>query len=117
MMSKLGIVPLILCFLLGLLSAEGENAVAVVKISAKKYEYKPREIILKRGVPVILQITSEDRSHGFNIPALNLRADVLPGKVSELRLTPAKSGDYDFFCDIFCGGGHEHMNGKIKVVD
>ena len=89
----------------------------VVKISARRFEYTPHEITLKKGVPVILQLTTEDRSHGFNIPAMNLRADIMPGKISELKLTPEKSGDFDFFCDIFCGSGHEGMSGKITVKD
>jgi len=88
-----------------------------IKISAKRYEFAPSEITLKKGVPVILQLSSEDRSHGFYAPSLNLRADILPGKVTELKVTPQKTGDYDFYCDIFCGSGHESMLGKIKVVD
>jgi cytochrome c oxidase subunit 2 len=68
-------------------------------------------------VPVVLQLSTEDRSHGFYAPSLNLRADILPGKVTELKVTPQKTGDFDFFCDVFCGSGHESMLGKIKVVD
>jgi len=66
-------------------------------------------------VPVVLQLATEDRSHGFNIPLMNVRADIIPGKVAELKITPRKTGEFDFFCDIFCGSGHEGMNGKIIV--
>ncbi len=89
----------------------------IIKVSAKRYEFTPSEITLKKGVPVVLQLSTEDRSHGFCAPSLNLRADILPGKVTELKVTPQKSGDFDFFCDIFCGSGHESMLGKIKVID
>ncbi len=88
-----------------------------VQISAKRFSFTPSEIVLKKGVPVTLQITSEDRSHGFNIPSMKVRADVAPGKVTELKVTPQQSGSYDFFCDVFCGGGHESMSGKIVVKD
>jgi cytochrome c oxidase subunit 2 len=88
-----------------------------IKVSARRYEFMPSEITLKKGVPVVLQLSTEDRSHGFYAPSLNLRADILPGKVTELKVTPAKTGDFDFFCDIFCGSGHESMLGKIKVIE
>ncbi|HEY9714639.1 MAG TPA: cupredoxin domain-containing protein [Chroococcales cyanobacterium] len=86
-------------------------------ITARRFEFSPREITVKKGKPVVLRLKSEDRLHGFNVPALNLRADIQPGKVSELKLTPSKAGELDFFCDVFCGAGHEGMNGKITVTE
>jgi len=78
---------------------------------------RPRLLTLKKGVPIILQLSTEDRSHGFYAPSFNLRADIVPGKVTELKVTPQKIGDFDYFCDIYCGSGHENMMGKIKVVE
>ena len=89
----------------------------IINISAKKFAYSPHEITIKKGTPTLLKLTTEDRSHGFSIPALNLRADILPGKVTELEVTPTKAGEYTFFCDVFCGSGHEGMEGTIKVTD
>ncbi|HEY9677755.1 MAG TPA: cupredoxin domain-containing protein [Drouetiella sp.] len=97
--------------------AATELPTAVVTVAAKKFTYSPQFITLKKGVPVVLKLSTEDRSHGFNAPALNLRADIEPGKVTELKVTPKTAGEYDFFCDIFCGSGHEGMAGKIKVVE
>lgn len=97
-------------------AAIGEDT-STVKITAKKYDFSPNEIKLKRGKPVTLQLTTEDRSHGFNIPAFHMRTDIQPGQVAQLKLTPDKAGEYDFFCDIFCGSGHESMNGKIIVTE
>jgi cytochrome c oxidase subunit 2 len=31
-------------------------------------------------------------------------------------LTPAKAGDFGFFCDVFCGDDHELMGGVLHVV-
>jgi cytochrome c oxidase subunit 2 len=89
----------------------------VVKISAKKFQFIPNEISVKKDVPVVLQLTSLDRGHGISIPALNLRANISPGKVTELKFTPTKAGDLNFYCDVFCGDGHDDMSGKIKVTD
>jgi cytochrome c oxidase subunit II len=98
----------------GSLFAQNEQ---VIKVTAKKFEYSPKEITLKKGVPVVLEFTSLDRLHGFNCPDLNIRADIRPGKVSTLRFTPGKVGTFPFHCDNFCGTGHEAMRGTIKVVE
>lgn len=89
----------------------------VIKITAKKFEYNPQEITLKKGVPVVLEFTSLDRLHGFNCPDLGVRADIKPGKVTRVPLTPQKLGDFEFHCDNFCGSGHEGMRGMFHVVE
>lgn len=94
----------------------GANA-QVVKVVAKRFTYTPSTITLKKGVPVVLEISSVDFTHGFNVPDLNLRADLPPGKVTKLSITPDRVGKFEFLCDNFCGSGHEEMNGEIVVVE
>jgi cytochrome c oxidase subunit 2 len=73
--------------------------------------------VVKKGRPVLLEITSLDFVHGFNVPALKLRADLPPGQVTRVRFIPERAGDYAFVCDNFCGEGHEEMHGRIVVVE
>jgi cytochrome c oxidase subunit 2 len=89
----------------------------VIRITAKKFNYTPGEVKLKKGVPVILEFRTQDVLMGFNLPDFNARADIVPGKMTRLRLTPDKTGTFVFLCDVFCGTGHEEMNGKLIVVD
>lgn len=89
----------------------------VIKITAKKFNYIPGDVKLKKGVPVILEFRTQDILMGFNLPDFNVRADIVPGKATRVRLTPDKTGTFVFLCDIFCGTGHEEMNGKLTVVD
>jgi cytochrome c oxidase subunit 2 len=89
----------------------------VIKITAKKFEYSPNEIRVKKGVPIVLELTSLDRLHGFNCPEWNIRSDINPGQVATVRFTPQQSGTFEFFCDNFCGEGHDNMTGKIIVED
>ena len=86
-----------------------------IKITAKKFEFTPSEITLKKGVPVVLELTSLDRLHGFNCPGLKIRADVEQGKTATVKFTPDTAGEFPFHCDIFCGSGHEMMHGKFVV--
>jgi cytochrome c oxidase subunit 2 len=87
----------------------------VVRISARRFEYTPSRIVLRRGRPVVLELTSEDRTHGFKVPELGLRADLEPGAVTRLELTPERVGTFEFACDHFCGDGHEDMTGELVV--
>lgn len=89
----------------------------VIRITAKRFEYSPSEIRLKKGVPVVLEFTSLDRLHGFDCPDLGIRTDIPPGKTSRVRVVPDKVGTFPFHCDIFCGDGHEDMTGKFIVTD
>ena len=53
---------------------------------------------------------------GFSVPDFNVRADIVPGQVARVRLTPDKAGTFTFLCDIFCGSGHETMSGTMVVT-
>ena len=89
----------------------------MIKITAKAFEYIPNEIALKKGEPVVLELTSQDLFHGFSITDLGLRADLPPGKTARVQFTPDKTGTFPFHCDNFCGTGHENMTGVINVVE
>jgi len=91
--------------------------VPVVTITARKFEFSPSRITLKKGVPVILELTTFDVLHGFNCPGLGIRADINPGVISRVRVTPQKPGVYAFHCDNFCGEGHGGMVGSITVTN
>lgn len=88
----------------------------VIKIVARRFTYSPNHLTLKKGVPVIIELTSADVLMGFNVPDFQARADIMPGRVARVRLVPDKAGTFTFLCDIFCGSGHETMNGTITVV-
>ena len=89
----------------------------VIEISAKKFEFTPPEITLKKGEPVILRLTSEDRTHGFLVKPLKIDADIVPGKPTEVALTPATAGSYTVICDHYCGTGHGNMKLKMTVTE
>ena len=98
-------------------AAVPDGAEQVVRMTAKKFEYTPSQITLKKGVPVVLEITALDRDHGFKVPELGVRADLKSGQVTRVRIVPDRTGTFEFRCDVFCGSGHEDMSGEIVVVD
>ena len=94
--------------------ASGER---VVRIEASKFRYDPPTVTLKRGEPVVLELTSSDRSHGFKLVELGIDVKILPGEVTQIRVQPDAAGKFFFACDVFCGSGHEEMEGEIVVTD
>lgn len=88
-----------------------------VSMLAMKFDYLPSEITVKKGKPVVLELSALDRLHGFDVPALGLHAAIEPGAPTILRFTPEQAGKYDLHCDRFCGDGHEDMTARIIVTD
>jgi len=93
------------------------SPVQTVEILAQRFNFTPDEIKVKKGVPVDLELTTLDRLHGFNVPGLGLRAEIVPGQTTHVKFMPDKTGRFLFHCDIFCGEGHEDMDAAIIVEE
>ena len=97
------------------LRAAGAENPRVVTITAKRFEFSPNQITLKRGETVKLQLKTEDVTHGFFMRALAIDSDITPGETTELTLTPQTAGKFTTICDHFCGAGHGNMKMTIVV--
>src|SRR5215204_4963011 len=93
------------------------QAPRVVSVSLKKFEFSVKEITVKKGEPVVIEVTSEDRMHGFSLPAFGVRGDVVPGAVTRIAFTPDREGSFEFLCDVFCGDGHADVTGTLVVKE
>ena len=106
----------------GLLAASGRVAFPaqpkprVIPMVARKFTYEPAEVTLKLNEPVIFRLTSADVVMGFSAPDFKVRGTIVPGQTTEVAMTPDKVGEFTFLCDVFCGSGHENMEGTIRVV-
>ena len=107
--------PLLLtCMILAAPLARADAPPRVIEISAKRFEFTPNAITLKRGETVILRLTSADVTHGFYSKQLKIDELIVPGKPVEVKLTPQTAGNFVVICDHFCGSGHGNM--KMNVV-
>jgi cytochrome c oxidase subunit II len=88
-----------------------------IEITASRFSYRPNEITLKKGEPVVLVFHSTDVTHGFNLPEMNIRAEIKKGKDTEVNLTPLDEGHFVGRCAHFCGKGHGSMALQINVVE
>ena len=88
----------------------------IIPMLAKKFTYEPAQVTLKLNEPVVFQLTSADVVMGFSVPDFKVRGTIIPGQTTEVAMTPDKVGEFTFLCDVFCGSGHENMEGTIRVV-
>ena len=86
-----------------------------IPVVARKFVFIPSEITVRKGESVVLEFTAPEVVMGFFAPALGLRALIVPGEVARVPFTAGKAGRFDFLCDVFCGDGHEGMNGHLVV--
>jgi cytochrome c oxidase subunit II len=87
----------------------------VIKVHAKRFVFTPDQIKLAPHEAVVFELTSEDVPMGFSIPQYGVRVDVPPGPPVRLAAQAGDAGTVEFLCDIFCGSGHETMNGVLTV--
>ena len=112
---------LFIALLIGSSAAEGAVFIAKaaapgeIAIQASKFEFSPETVKVKRGQPVTFVLTSIDRIHGFKMPEFSVRIDIVPDQETRVTITPDKTGTFAFFCDVFCGDGHEDMAGTLIV--
>jgi cytochrome c oxidase subunit 2 len=107
--------PLLLTILLATASTEMPAPEKVIQVTAEKFKFTPAVIELKLGEPVLLELTSLDRKHGFQVPDLKIDESVEAGQITRVRIVPDRVGTFPFHCDVFCGSGHEGMEGEIVV--
>jgi cytochrome c oxidase subunit 2 len=89
-----------------------------IDITTKRFSYTPDKITLKKDEPVMLVFHTEDVTHGFNVPDLNIKADdIKKDKDSEVSFTPTQPGHFVGKCAHFCGKDHGSMALQIDVVN
>jgi cytochrome c oxidase subunit 2 len=115
-------------------SAEQQDKSQVIDVSAKKYEFSPAEIHVKKGAKVRLKIHSVDEDHGMKLnlypegskdksrPGLVFdnpqdNGKVEKGKDQILEFVAEGTGTYEFKCAVVCGIHHGRMKGKLVVEE
>jgi cytochrome c oxidase subunit 2 len=73
------------------------------------------ELHLPVNVPVRIQLKSHDVIHSFWVPSLAGKQDLIPGRETDISITPRKVGIYRGQCAEFCGTQHAHMALAVQV--
>jgi|SRR5579871_1088995 len=86
-----------------------------IKVTAKKYEFRPSTIRVKKGDHVRLMVTATDREHGIKIAAFKIEHKLPKGEEVPIEFTADQTGIFPFECSVFCGMGHRKMKGQLIV--
>src|SRR5690606_22688996 len=73
-------------------------------------------LIVPKGQPVRLTMTSKDVLHSFYIPAFRVKKDVVPGRYTTIWFEAIEEGTFPVFCTEYCGDEHSSMLAVVKVV-
>jgi cytochrome c oxidase subunit 2 len=112
--------PRTFCATLALLSAGALGMLAQseaneIKVTAKKFEFSPSAIHVKKGDHVKLVITAADHDHGFKLEAFQVDQLLKKGEATTVEFTADRAGTFPFECSHFCGMGHKKMKGELVV--
>jgi cytochrome c oxidase subunit 2 len=88
-----------------------------IEVVARRFEFTPSEITLKKGEPVILVLTSKDVQHGLKLDAFNKVVIAKKGESSQVEFTPNETGTFVAQCASFCGAGHGSMKLTVHVTE
>lgn len=88
-----------------------------IEIVAKRFEFSPAEITIRKGQPVILVLTSKDVQHGLKLEEFNQVIKVNKGQTSQVEFTPTETGTFAAQCAVFCGAGHGSMKLIVHVTE
>jgi cytochrome c oxidase subunit 2 len=74
------------------------------------------EMVVPLNRPLRLEMTSQDVLHSFWVPEFRVKQDLVPGQVTELRITPTEEGEFRLRCAELCGLSHYSMLATVRVV-
>jgi cytochrome c oxidase subunit 2 len=65
--------------------------------------------------PVVVEVTSKDVIHSFNIPVLRVKQDTIPGQRIPIWFEATRTGHFELACAQLCGLGHYRMRADVLI--
>ena len=125
------IVPLMIVTVFAYLGAYtlGETRIVdpnalVINVTAHQWDwsfdypegFSSNELHLPINRQVVLKMQSLDVIHSFWVPEFRIKQDVVPGHVTDYRITPILLGSYMVRCAELCGTSHAYMQRPVIVT-
>lgn len=90
------------------------------KFDYPDYRISTTELYLPVDRPVVLKMQSTDVIHSFWVPEFRVKQDLVPGRVTELNITPTlitpADASWKVRCAELCGTAHYAMEQTVMVV-
>lgn len=124
------VLPLLLVTVFAYLGAYtlGETRIAApsameINVTAHQWDWSfeypegfaSNELHLPVNRQVVLKMQSLDVIHSFWVPEFRIKQDVVPGRITDYRITPILLGNYKVRCAELCGASHAYMERPVIV--
>lgn len=88
----------------------------IIQMTAEQFKYAPSVVNVSYGDELILNITSIDITHGFQLDEYNIYNVIIPaGESVQISFTANIKGEFKFYCTVLCGTGHSEHFGILNV--
>ena len=87
-----------------------------ITVVAKRFEFNPSTITLRRGELVTLRLESLDVTHGLYLDGYDVQTKARPGMVGKVTFRADKPGRFSYRCSETCGEFHPYMIGYLSVT-
>jgi heme/copper-type cytochrome/quinol oxidase subunit 2 len=86
-----------------------------VRVTMRRFAIEPAVIHVKQGANVVLDVSTQDVQHGFQMPELGINEPIQPGRPAQIPLDTSRKGQFNVACSIICGPGHDDMQAEVVV--
>jgi len=84
-------------------------------VSVYNWGFNPKVIEVKEGDLVKLKLNVVSGNHGISIIDFDVSEYLSEGSTVDVEFIASKRGNYEFFCNVYCGSGHGNMIGTLIV--
>lgn len=109
---------------------------AIAEVTARQFEWRIRypargkklmpkpqpddihtvnDLRVPAGVPVAINLRTDDVQHSFFVPQLRIKQDAVPKLVIPVWFQVTKPDTYELVCAELCGWGHYKMRAKVTA--
>jgi cytochrome c oxidase subunit II len=74
-------------------------------------------LVVPKGRPVKLIMSSQDVIHSFYVPEFRVKQDVVPGTYTTIWFEATEAKEVALECTEYCGAGHSEMMATVKVME
>lgn len=74
-------------------------------------------LMVPKGRPVRITLSSDDVIHSFYVPAFRVKKDAVPGRYTSIWFEATRVGEFNIFCAEYCGERHSSMTGVVQVLE
>lgn len=89
----------------------GDTIDNTLDVQATEFTFDQEEYVVKSGQEVTVNLESTEGIHGFAIDEFGV--DIQDSGTA--TFTPEEPGEYEIYCSVPCGEGHEDMKATLIV--